>query len=89
MSTFGRATPFEEIALVLATVGIGNGLFSAPNLKAIMGSVPAGRAGIASASCIDWLAQSFLLGLNALAPLLHVSWWDPDESLVVLDYLRQ
>ncbi len=49
MSTFGPVTPYAEVTLILAAVGIGNGLFTAPNLKAIMGSVPANRTGIASA----------------------------------------
>ncbi len=49
MSTFGPATHYAAIAFVLAVVGIGNGLFTPPNLKAIMESVPANRTGIASA----------------------------------------
>jgi hypothetical protein len=49
MSTFGPATHYAEVVLVLAVVGIGNGLFTPPNLKAIMGSVSANRTGIASA----------------------------------------
>ena len=49
MATFGAHTQFGEIALVLMIIGIGNGLFTPPNLKAIMGSVPPNRVGIASA----------------------------------------
>jgi len=49
MATFDAQTQFGEIALVLMIIGIGNGLFTPPNLKAIMGSVPANRVGIASA----------------------------------------
>lgn len=49
ISTFGPRTGFMEFALLLALIGVGNGLFNAPNLKAIMASVPANRTGIASA----------------------------------------
>ena len=49
MATFGQATLYVEVALVLAFLGIGNGLFTPPNLRAIMGSVPPTRIGIASA----------------------------------------
>lgn len=39
---------YETIALVLLVGGVGNGLFTPPNLKAIMGSVPLDRIGVAS-----------------------------------------
>jgi EmrB/QacA subfamily drug resistance transporter len=48
MATFTEATQYPEIALVLVAFGIGNGMFTSPNLSAIMGSVPANRTGIAS-----------------------------------------
>jgi len=48
ISTFGMATSYLEIALALAVIGIGNGMFTPPNLRAIMGSVPENRRGIAS-----------------------------------------
>jgi MFS family permease len=49
MSTFGANTPYGEIALVLIVLGVGNGMFTPPNLKTIMSSVPSNRIGIASA----------------------------------------
>jgi len=48
-ATLSASTQYLQVALILAFLGIGNGLFTAPNLKAIMASVPANRAGIASA----------------------------------------
>lgn len=48
MSTFGSKTEYIEVAGVLLFIGIGNGLFTPPNLSAIMGSVPPTRIGIAS-----------------------------------------
>jgi MFS family permease len=40
--------PYWEFALILAVNGIGSGLFSAPNVTAIMNSVPAWERGAAS-----------------------------------------
>lgn len=48
MTTFGQDTQYVEIALILAAMGWGNGMFTPPNLKAIMSSVPANRVGVAS-----------------------------------------
>ncbi|MDG6905896.1 MAG: MFS transporter [Nitrososphaerota archaeon] len=48
MTTFGAQTQFLEVAIILAIIGIGNGLFTPPNLSAIMGSVPENRIGVAS-----------------------------------------
>jgi EmrB/QacA subfamily drug resistance transporter len=49
ISTLGAETPYPEVAAVLAAIGVGNGLFTSPNLRAIMGSVPVHRRGSASA----------------------------------------
>jgi MFS family permease len=48
LSTFGEGANYSEFALVLVLIGVGNGLFTPPNLRAIMSSVPANRIGIAS-----------------------------------------
>ncbi|HEX7101312.1 MAG TPA: MFS transporter [Nitrolancea sp.] len=40
--------PYLTLALALATLGIGNGLFNSPNTSAVMGSVPANRRGVAA-----------------------------------------
>ncbi|MHB8566120.1 MAG: MFS transporter [Nitrososphaerales archaeon] len=48
MSAFGVSTPYIEIALLFVFMGVGNGLFLAPNLVSIMSSVPSNRIGIAS-----------------------------------------
>jgi len=48
MFTFGATTPYLEIVVVLSIIGTGNGMFSSPNTRAIMGSVPANRRGIAN-----------------------------------------
>jgi EmrB/QacA subfamily drug resistance transporter len=49
ISTFGATTQYWQVALSLVIIGIGNGMFTAPNISAVMGSVPQNRVGIASA----------------------------------------
>lgn len=46
---FGTSTNSTQVVLALVGIGIGNGMFASPNARAIMGSVPADRRGVASA----------------------------------------
>ena len=48
LSTIGPATPYWLLALYMAIVGGGSGLFSSPNTNAIMSSVVVERRGIAA-----------------------------------------
>jgi hypothetical protein len=48
LSNLGIDSGGIQIAIALATVGLGIGIFHAPNNSAIMGSVPDGRRGTAS-----------------------------------------
>lgn len=48
MAGFSSNTAYIEIAIFLTILGVGNGMFTPPNLRAIMGSVPPSRIGIAS-----------------------------------------
>jgi EmrB/QacA subfamily drug resistance transporter len=41
-------TPIIQIEVILIVIGLGLGLFSSPNISAVMGSVPAQRRGVAS-----------------------------------------
>ncbi len=54
-------TSYLEVAIVLALMGAGNGMFVAPNISAIMASVPANRRGIAS----GFRVTLFNVGLTA------------------------
>jgi len=47
-STFVSTTQYPEVAAVLLICGVGNGMFTPPNLRGIMGSVPSTRRGVAS-----------------------------------------
>ncbi|MDG6998912.1 MAG: MFS transporter [Nitrososphaerota archaeon] len=46
---FSETTSTTQIVAALFGIGIGNGMFAAPNARAIMGSVPPERRGVASA----------------------------------------
>src|SRR5712664_2900913 len=48
LSGFTLTTPYAEIALWLALVGFGIGLFRSPNASSVMGSVPSAKRGISS-----------------------------------------
>ncbi len=48
LSEFDLNTPYPQIALWLALVGFGIGLFRSPNASSVMGSVPSSKRGISS-----------------------------------------
>jgi len=48
LSGFDLNTPYPQIALWLALVGFGIGLFRSPNASSVMGSVPSSKRGISS-----------------------------------------
>jgi len=48
LSQLGEHSPLSYVALALATVGLGTGLFVSPNNSALLGAAPSHRRGIAS-----------------------------------------
>jgi EmrB/QacA subfamily drug resistance transporter len=48
LSTVTSSTSYDQIALTLALLGVGSGMFASPNISSIMSSVPANRRGVAS-----------------------------------------
>ena len=48
MVTFPVTIAYPTLALALALLGTGNGLFNSPNTSAVMGSVPINRRGVAA-----------------------------------------
>ncbi|MDA4131091.1 MAG: MFS transporter, partial [Thaumarchaeota archaeon] len=48
LTTFNSFTQYYQVAVVLAIIGIGNGMFTSPNFRAIMSSVAPERRGVAS-----------------------------------------
>lgn len=49
LSRVDAATPLPMLVAILATTGVGIGLFNAPNSSAVMGGVPSSRRGVAAA----------------------------------------
>ena len=48
MTTLGRTTGYVPVGAYLFIVGVGSGMFNSPNTAAMMGTVAAGRRGIAA-----------------------------------------
>lgn len=47
-SLFNASTSYPEILASMCIIGLGNGMFSSPNMSAIMNSVPSNRRGVSS-----------------------------------------
>lgn len=67
-------TPVAAIVAVLALVGCGLGVFSAPNISAIVGAVERSRYGVAAASAgsVRLVGQSFSMGAVTLIAALAI-----------------
>lgn len=65
LSRADSATPIPLIVACLATIGVGVGLFNAPNSSAVMGAVPGSQRGVAAAilSTARTLGNTLGLGL--------------------------
>ena len=63
-ATMGLSTTYPTIALYLVIGGAGLGLFASPNMSSIMGSVPVGRRGVASALRATFFNVGYTLSLN-------------------------
>ena len=63
-STTNAATPYVTLSIYMVTLGIGTGLFVAPNLRAVMSSVPPERHGIGSALFTLFLNIGLTVSLN-------------------------
>jgi MFS family permease len=58
------ATPFGHILVVLLLIGLGAGLFTAPNNSAIMGAAPGTRQGVAGAILAAARTMGFACGVT-------------------------
>ena len=61
---------YLEIAVLLALVGVGLGLFTAPNMSSMMRSVPAERRGVASAVRSTIFNTGAVVSISLVAALL-------------------
>ena len=65
LSRVDVATPLPQLVATLVMIGVGVGLFGAPNSSAVMGAVPSARRGVAAAilSTARTLGNTLGLGL--------------------------
>jgi EmrB/QacA subfamily drug resistance transporter len=63
-STTNQTTPYSVLSLHMVLLGVGTGLFIAPNLRSIMGSVPKKRRGIGSALFTLFVNLGLTVSLN-------------------------
>ena len=63
-STTSASTPYFTLSIYMVLLGVGSGLFVAPNLRAIMSSVPPERRGVGSALFTLFLNIGLTVSLN-------------------------
>ena len=63
LSTVDAATPLAHIGWLLTVVGLGTGIFIAPNNSALMGAAPRGRQGVAAATLATARQTGMMLGV--------------------------
>jgi EmrB/QacA subfamily drug resistance transporter len=64
LSRLGAASPWVQIILSLAVVGLGTGIFVSPNNSAVMGSAPRHRQGIAAGVLATARSLGMVLGVG-------------------------
>ena len=72
-STTGQGTPYLVLAIYMVLLGVGTGLFVAPNLRAVMSSVPTERHGIGSALFILFLNIGLTVSLNLTVLIMSLT----------------
>jgi len=64
LSRLGSASPWLQIILSLAVIGLGVGIFVSPNNSAVMGSAPRHRQGIAAGVLATARSFGMVLGVG-------------------------
>ena len=72
-STTGQATPYFTLSIYMVLLGVGTGLFVAPNLRAVMSSVPVERHGIGSALFTLFLNIGLTVSLNLTVLIMSLT----------------
>jgi EmrB/QacA subfamily drug resistance transporter len=70
LSTIDHTVPYWELALLMALMGAGSGLFSSPNTRDLMTSVPVDRRGIAAGTGVMMLNTGQMLSIAFAFPLV-------------------
>jgi EmrB/QacA subfamily drug resistance transporter len=72
-STTGQETPYIVLSIYMVLLGVGTGLFVAPNLRAVMSSVPVERHGIGSALFTLFLNIGLTVSLNLTVLIMSLT----------------
>jgi MFS family permease len=72
-STTGESTSYLTLSVFMVLLGVGTGLFVAPNLRAVMSSVPIERHGIGSALFTLFLNIGLAVSLNLTVLIMSLT----------------
>lgn len=72
-STTGQGTAYVVLSVYMVILGVGTGLFVAPNLRAVMSSVPIERHGIGSALFTLFLNIGLTVSLNLTVVIMSLT----------------
>jgi EmrB/QacA subfamily drug resistance transporter len=72
-STTGQGTAYVVLSVYMVLLGVGTGLFVAPNLRAVMSSVPIERHGIGSALFTLFLNIGLTVSLNLTVVIMSLT----------------
>ena len=70
LAALGADAPLAEVAVALALVGLGTGVFISPNTSALMGAAPRTRLGIASGVLAEARNVGMVLGVGLAGAVL-------------------
>jgi MFS family permease len=71
--TTSTEAPYSSLALNMIILGLGTGLFLAPNIRTIMDSVPMNRRGIGSATMLLFFNLGLTLSLNVALLIMSLT----------------
>ena len=72
-STTGQGTPYFVQSIYMVLLGVGTGLFVAPNLRGVMSSVPMERRGVGSALFTLFLNIGLTISLNLTVLIMSLT----------------
>ena len=92
LTQLDHATTTDYVSASVVLIGIGFGLFSAPNHNAVMSSVPQSEVGVASASISLARVSGNLVGISGVNLLVHILLGDtlitPERYPELLDVVK-
>ena len=89
LSTTSPATSHYTIALWLATVGLGTGIFISPNSSALMGSAPENRQGVAAGVMALARSTGMMIGVAGSAALFQAAGGATGRPWLPTDFAAQ